>query len=43
MTFRELLVKYMNIKLPSWDIIRYKFMILIGIDKDSLKKPNNKN
>jgi ATP/ADP translocase len=39
MTFREVIIKYIKIKPPSWDMIKYKLMILIGIDKNSLNKP----
>ena len=39
MTFKEVIVKFIGVKLPSWDMIKYKLMILIGTDSNSLKKP----
>jgi len=42
MPFSEVILKFTGIKLPTWETIKYKFMILIGTDPDSLKEPKDK-
>ena len=42
MTFGEIILKFTGIRLPTWQTIKYKFMILMGTDSDYLKKPKDK-
>ena len=41
MTFKELIIKYVGINLPTWKKLRNKFMIILGVDKDILNKENS--
>lgn len=43
MSFKEIIEKYLDIKLPTWKYIKYKIMILIGMDKKYLDKDEDFN
>lgn len=43
MPFKNVLEKYLHIKLPSWEDLKYGFMILLGTDKEYLKKDKDFN
>ena len=38
MPFKNVITKFVGIKLPDWKTIKYKFMLFLGVDKETLDK-----